>query len=359
MDLEFTDEQQWTADAVAALLTRSAGPDAWPALVEFGALAIARGESDDLGAVELVLIGQELGRRLVVTPFVDSAATAYALRALPGVPAAFAAADSVGLAALEAGGSWRLAPVATRLAGGLLHGQKTGVCGPAGVEGLAVVAAGDDATRHLVLVPAAADGVSAIERPTLDSALGVRQLRFASVVVDADAALGSEDTEVALPRLLAVGGLLAGAEAVGAARSLLDLAVQYAGERRQFGRTIGSFQSLRHILADMYVKQASSWSTVLFAAAAMDEGEDDALQVAAIAKVYVARATQEIAHAAMQVFGGIAATAEHPAHLHLRRILSRGAHYGDARFHERVIGAAMARGEIAGRPTLAAPPVST
>jgi alkylation response protein AidB-like acyl-CoA dehydrogenase len=122
---------------------------------------------------------------------------------------------------------------------------------------------------------------------------------------------------------------------------VLELARQYAGERRQFGRTIGSFQALRHLLADMYVKQDSSWSTVLFAAAALEEDADDALRTAAIAKAYVSRAAQEVAQGALQVFGGIAFTAEHPAHRYLRRILARGQQFGDARHHERAIGRAL------------------
>ena len=111
------------------------------------------------------------------------------------------------------------------------------------------------------------------------------------------------------------------AEAVGAAAAVLELARDYAAQRRQFGRAIGSFQAVRHILADMYVKVESAWSSVLYAAASLDEDEPEAARTAAIAKAYAARATQDVAHGALQVFGGIAFTAEHPAHRHLRRIV--------------------------------------
>ena len=116
----------------------------------------------------------------------------------------------------------------------------------------------------------------------------------------------------AVGRLATIGALLAAAEAVGAAGRMLDDACAYAAERRQFGRTIGSFQALRHLLADMYVRQASSWSSVLYAAAALDEDAGEAPRTASIAKAYVSRAAREVAHGAMQVFGGIAVTAEHP-----------------------------------------------
>ena len=132
--------------------------------------------------------------------------------------------------------------------------------------------------------------------------------------------LGGETVQ----RLMTIGALLAAAEAVGAAGRLLDDACSYAGERRQFGRAIAGFQALRHLLADIYVRQASAWSSVLYAAAALGE----------------------VAHGAMQVFGGIAVTAEHPAHRFLRRIIVREQQFGDAVHHERALGRALAAAAV-------------
>jgi alkylation response protein AidB-like acyl-CoA dehydrogenase len=81
---------------------------------------------------------------------------------------------------------------------------------------------------------------------------------------------------------------------------------------------------------------------VLYAAAALDEGADDAARTASIAKAYVGRAAREVAHGAMQVFGGIAMTAEHPAHRFLRRIIVRERQFGDTAHHERALGQALA-----------------
>ena len=92
----------------------------------------------------------------------------------------------------------------------------------------------------------------------------------------------------------------------------------------------------------MYVRQASAWSTVLYAAAALDDDLSDAAQTAAVAKAYVARAAREVAHGAMQVFGGIAFTEEHQAHRFLRRIVVREQQFGDAAHHERELGRALA-----------------
>ena len=134
-----------------------------------------------------------------------------------------------------------------------------------------------------------------------------------------------------IDHLAAVGGILACAESVGAAAAVFDLAREYAGQRRQFGHTIASFQALRHLLAEMHVKVESSWSSVIYAAASLDEDATDALQTASIAKAYAARATRDVAHGALQVFGGIAFTAEHPAHRYLRRIIVRGGQFGTRR----------------------------
>ena len=94
-------------------------------------------------------------------------------------------------------------------------------------------------------------------------------------------------------------------------------------QRRQFGRTIGTNQALRHILADMYVRGASAWSTVLYAAAALDDDPPRPTRPQSIAKAYVAPGRREVAHGTMQVFGGIAFTEEHEAHRYLRRIIVR------------------------------------
>ena len=151
--------------------------------------------------------------------------------------------------------------------------------------------------------------------------------------------------------------------AVGLAQGCLDASRAYAAERRQFGRTIGSYQALRHLLADMYVRQSSMWSTVLYAAAALDDDLPDAEPTAAVAKAYVARSAREVAHGALQVFGGIAFTEEHQAHRFLRRIVVREQQFGDAAHHERELGRALAAGAAGRRdadpaPTVAPAPVT-
>jgi hypothetical protein len=296
MDLELTDEQMMLSEALTTLLQRewlpaetahTATPEQrarlWAALRDFF--------DADLGAVELCLAARLFGAHLASSPALGSAALRYA---------------------------------------GLAHDERVAIALPGEpaehateVDRFAVVADGTVALGAAMTIERAA---------TLDIGTPLWTVTFADLEpVDADA-----------DRLLAIAALLAAAESVGAAERMLADAVAYAAERRQFGRTIGSNQALRHILADMYVRRASAWSTVLYAAAALDDGLPEAERTASIAKAYVARAAREVAHGALQVFGGIAFTEEHPAHRFLRRIIVRERQFGDAAHHERELGRALA-----------------
>jgi alkylation response protein AidB-like acyl-CoA dehydrogenase len=357
MDLELTDEQTWLAESVETLLTRQwVEPGAaweaddesamrvWAELVEFGALTVG---PEGLGAIELCLIARALGAHLAKVPFVGSAAVRWALA--PMHAELLADEASVSVAQLEAGRGWSSEEHATEVRAGTLEGHKVAVEHAAVADRFAVVAM-VDGEPSLVLVPRAGV-IESSSRPAFDPTTPLASLAFTGTPAPADAILAGGVGATVLARLRTIGALLAAADAVGAAGRLMDDARRYAGERRQFGHTIGSNQALRHLLAHMYVRQASSWSTVLYAAAALDDESDDAAQTASIAKAYVSRASREVAHGALQVFGGIGFTAEHPAHRFLRRIVVRERQFGDARHHERVLGRTLAA--AARQPALA------
>jgi alkylation response protein AidB-like acyl-CoA dehydrogenase len=334
VDLELSDEQTWLSESVETLLARD--PEhrrVWPSLVEFGALSVER--DGGLGAVELCLISRALGQHLASVPYLGSAA----VRLAAGPVAADLGAHAVALAVLEPGSGWATGSPRTsldRAAGGdVVDGRKVAVEHAGSVGRLAVVAAGPDGPVVAVVEPDAR-GVELRPQAAFDPSVPVSAVDLSAVRLTAEP-LGGDTVQ----RLMAIGALLASAEAVGAAGRVLQDACAYAGERRQFGRTIGSFQALRHLLADMYVLQASSWSSVLYAAAALDEDAAGAARTASIAKAYVSRASREVAHGALQVFGGIAITAEHPAHRFLRRIVVRAQQFGDAAHHERMLGRAL------------------
>src|SRR3954468_14224342 len=372
MDLELSDEQGWLSDAIATLLARewSAGADPagdrralWRSLAGFGALTV--GGEEGLGAVEMCLIARALGEHLAPVPYLASAAVRFAIAPLgAAAPHAFARAaegeDAVALAMLEPGSRWGTADLRTTIdpaaAGAVLDGRKAAVEHAHAADLLAVVAAAPGgpppallaaappppAGPALALVSTAAPGITAAEQPAFDPTAPMHSVRFGDVRLGGGTGATGATGGGAIARLSAIAGLLAAAEGVGAAGRLFEDARRYAGERRQFGRPIGSFQALRHVLADMYVRHASSWSSVLYAAAALDEGVAEAPRTASIAKAYVSRSPREVAHGGMQVFGGIAMTDEHPAHRYLRRIVVREQQFGDAAHHERALGRALA-----------------
>lgn len=321
MDFKLTDEQSWLGESVAELVAREPAEKLWPRLVEFGALDV------QLGVLERAVVAYELGSRLTAVPYVDSAAVHYALE---GIAPAASAACCLG----EPGRSFAPSDPSTSLDGTRLAGEKCGVSFAGTVDVLAVPAA-TPGGLVVAVVPASAAELDA--EVSLDPSLEPATVRFDEVEAS-DVVVGD------VPLLAAVAGVLAAAEGVGAAASALELACEYAAQRRQFGQTIGSFQAIRHLLADMYVKVESSWSSVLYASASLDERALDGLRTASIAKAYAARATHDVAHCALQVFGGIAFTAEHSAHRHLRRIVVRGGQFGTASEHEHALGRSLARG---------------
>jgi alkylation response protein AidB-like acyl-CoA dehydrogenase len=323
VDLQLTEEQRWLAESVEELVTREPAGRLWPALVEFGALEV--GGDGGLGAVGLTLVARGLGAKLAAVPYAESAAVQFALG---GEPACVAPCLS------EPGRRFGPADPATAFANGRVVGEKDTVAYAGTVDAFAVPAASPEG---VVLAVVAREATDIEPEATLDPTLEPALVRF-------DCAPERVlDDRPALDVLAAVAGVLVSAESVGAAGAALDLAREYASQRRQFGHTIGSFQAVRHTLADMYVKVESAWSSVLYAAATLDERDPDSLRTASIAKAYSARATRDVAHNALQVFGGIAFTAEHPAHRFLRRIVARGGHYGAAGEHERNLGRALAR----------------
>ena len=332
MDLELTEEQTWLSESLTTLLQRewtgaetayAAGPAErdrlWAALVDFGLF------SEELGAIELCLAARAFGAHLAASPFLGSAALGFAT----GVPD-----DArVSVAWLEPGGGWSSSGTLTSVRP--VDGRKLAVELAAEVDRFAVLGSVDGAPA-LALVRADDRRVTIEPQPTLDASLPQHAVSFSGA--DAESVMDGD----VVARLAAIGALLAAAESVGAAGRMLDDARAYAAERRQFGRTIGSNQALRHLLADMYVRHSSAWSTVLYAAAAFDDELPDAGHTPAVAKAYVARAAREVAHGALQVFGGIAFTEEHQAHRFLRRIIVREQQFGDAIHHERELGRALA-----------------
>jgi alkylation response protein AidB-like acyl-CoA dehydrogenase len=134
-------------------------------------------------------------------------------------------------------------------------------------------------------------------------------------------------------RLLDRGAAFTSAELLGGAARALDMAVEYAKERVQFGRPIGSFQAVKHRCADMLVDVEGMRSTVYWAAWCITAGDDEASIAASTAKIWCSDASKRVMASALQVHGGIGFTWEHDLHFFLKRAQLDQLAFGDASFH--------------------------
>jgi alkylation response protein AidB-like acyl-CoA dehydrogenase len=358
MDLELTPDQRELRDVARqaldaraplslarAFLEGRAVEPLHPLLTELGWYAVGVDPDDGFGIPGLALLAQQVGAHAAPTALVD---TAVAARLYP----ALAEGDrTVALAVLEAEGDWSLSDLGMSLVaredvGWRLYGHKLGVQHATSADLLLVVAE-CGGTPACALVPAGAPGLSIRPQAGVDAASAPAVVELSGVTVADEDVLTGPDALAALEAAFAVGAVATAAEGLGAAAAALDLAIEYAGERHQFGRPIGSFQALKHVMADAHIDRESAWSSVLYASAALDEGLDSAGETASIAAGYAARASRRVVEAALQVFGGIAFTWEHDAHLLQRRVLSCERRFGDALFHESRLGAALASRRVA------------
>lgn len=164
-------------------------------------------------------------------------------------------------------------------------------------------------------------------RQSFDLTRGFADVRADAAPVEV---LGSgAAARTAFERMLAAGRLVAAAESAGGAQAALDQAVAYAGQRVQFGREIGSFQAIKHILADCYVDTESALSTARLAINAYVDESSEAPELVKLASFYCAEKFAAVAAAGIQVHGGIGFTAECSAHLFRRRAESNRQVFGD------------------------------
>lgn len=201
----------------------------------------------------------------------------------------------------------------------------------AGAADEILVAATDSAGASLYAVDAAASGVARTPLVTMDLTRPQADVEFA----DAPARLlaGPQEAERVITHALQVGSALLAVEQVGAAQHLLDLSVEYAKSRLQFGRQIGSFQAIKHKLADMLVDLEHARSTAYHAVWAISDASDDPALAASIAQATASAAFSRIAADTIQVHGGIGFTWEHQAHLYFKRAATDAALLGTAEEH--------------------------
>ena len=138
---------------------------------------------------------------------------------------------------------------------------------------------------------------------------------------------------------LTAGAAVLAAEQVGLAQRCLDMTLAYVKERRQFARPIGSFQALKHRLADLWVAVSQARAASRYAAACLASGDPDAKVAVALAKAYCSEAAVHAAQECVQLHGGIGFTWEHPAHLYLKRAKADSVAFGTPGAHRAALAA--------------------
>jgi alkylation response protein AidB-like acyl-CoA dehydrogenase len=184
------------------------------------------------------------------------------------------------------------------------------------------------------LVLGDADGLARTAQPTLDPTRRQARLDYTEV---AGVPLGHPDGWALVSQVLEVAAAGLAAEQVGVAGQALDMAVEYAKVRHQFGRPIGSFQAVKHMLADVLLKVESARAAAYFALLAADRGDADLPTVAHLVKAFCSEACLRATEDNIQVHGGIGFTWEHPAHLYLKRARTSQVLLGDPAYHRELL----------------------
>jgi alkylation response protein AidB-like acyl-CoA dehydrogenase len=306
-------------NVVRSVVDAGGGYDAelWKAMVDQGWTGLTVPEAAGglgFGAVEAAVLLEQVGAHLAPAPFL-SQLVALDLLVRSGE------AGEPWIEPLVAGSS--IAAVAWRAVvaeGDLLSGRTEPVVfGPS--ADLLIVRSEDGV--HLV----EAGVFSCAAEPAMDR---TREVGWIDLQATPSVRLGGADLA---ERFLDIGALAHSAEMLGGAAAALDLAVEYAKEREQFGRPIGSFQAVKHRCADMLVDVEGMRSSVYYAAWTLGADDPDASIAASTAKVWCSDASKRVMASALQVHGGIGFTWEHDIHLFLKRAQLDQVSFGDAVLH--------------------------
>ncbi len=373
MDFGLSEDQEALAHSAREFLARECAPalvretaktpDGVPRalyakMAELGWTGLVVPEKDGglgLGAHELAHVLEELGRAAAPGPFLGTQLVAAALvragsaaqkkRWLPRLLAGEALGalayleesdrhDPAGIAAVARGTAkgWRL------------RGTKLFVMGVPGADLLVVAArtrAGTGAAGvSLFLVEAGAPGVRVRPQETIDLTRRVGEVELRDAVVERGALLGRPGQGwPLLARLLDLGAVGIAADSLGGAARALEMSVEYAKTRQQFGRPIGSFQAVKHMAAEMVAEVEPARSLVWYAAYALDRRPREAARAAAVAKARLGEVYTATVDRAVQMHGGIGFTWEHDLHLWFKRARWNEVAFGDPTFQRERLAA--------------------
>jgi alkylation response protein AidB-like acyl-CoA dehydrogenase len=334
----FLDEQCPTT-RVRAIMESDSGHDTglWQGLVDLGVAGLsipAAYGGSGLELLDTALAAEELGYAATPGPFLGSAMATVALiegadaaqreRWLPRI------ADGSALVTVAFGedeSQWDPARYTTRASGGTLTGNKPFVPYAAVADAI-IVAATDDAGPGLWLVERGAPGMQITPLKVVDMTRRVDGMRFADTPATK---LGG--SAAAVQRTLDAGCVLIAADAYGGSRRCLDMTVQYAMQREQFGQVIGAFQAVKHQIANLATDLEPSLALYWYAAHAFDRIRDKSERHAAMVKAHMSDVYDRVARDATELHGGIGFTWEFDLHVWFRRSIFDRSFLGEATVH--------------------------
>jgi alkylation response protein AidB-like acyl-CoA dehydrogenase len=347
MNFDFSDDQKQLRDEARRFLAEKCPPKAvravidgqapydrelWKGLADMGFLGVAIPEAfggSGAGHLELCVIAEEIGRALAPVPFSSTVYLAAEALMLAGSEAqkqkwlpAIAAGTAIGtLALFEGPGNPSPASIKLTASNGQLNGVKRPVPDGA-VADFAIVAArngssGRETDISLFLVDLTSEGVEVKALANIDPSRGQAEISFSNVKAEL---LGPANEGWSLvTRVLDRAAVLIGFEQVGGADRALEMGRDYALDRIAFGRQIGSFQAVKHMLADMYVSATLARSNCYYGAWALSTNAAELAEAAATARISATQAFQHCAKNNIQVHGGMGFTWEFDCHLYYRR----------------------------------------
>jgi alkylation response protein AidB-like acyl-CoA dehydrogenase len=305
-----------------------------------GWLTLLADGSDAGGLADAAVVAEVRGATLQPGPFVPHAVAALALvrtGALPEVLTGLRDGSSIATWAwADPSGHWADRPAvrAERAGAGWVLDGVSGLVQDGHQVDQVLVRCHDGMGERAFLVPSGIAGLVLEPLDGLDITRRFARATFDQVPVDPRHEIaGTAEAAHLIPELHLAAVVLGLAETVGAMDRLFAMSVQYAKDRMAFGRPIGSFQAIKHLLADASVGLESSAAMVAAAIRALGDNRPDASQFVHMARSYVADASLDLAHACWQTHGGVAYTWRHDFHLYLRRLTADAALYGDATWH--------------------------
>jgi alkylation response protein AidB-like acyl-CoA dehydrogenase len=362
-----------TSERLRAAIESDAGYDTelWQRLAgELGWAGIAIPErygGSGLGMVELAILQHEQGRRLVASPFFSTVCLAASLIAEVGSESQrtewlgrIASGNArVAVALTGAGGGVGAAGVTAQLRqdgqGYRLAGESGFVIHGHACDALLVAARDRDSYGaegvSLVIVDPSRVGITIERLVMLDLTRPMSRIRFDAVPVGAHEVLGeARQAGLGLERALDLACIALAAETVGAAEAALEMTTRYTKDRIQFGRPIGSFQAVKHRLADTMVAVEAARSASWYAACVADELPQELAEAASIAKASCCDALFTCASNAIQLHGGIGFTWEHDVHLYFKRARACSTLLGSPAWHRERLARLIGLGVPAGVP---------